>query len=85
MNNIMANTALDKALDAIYASLKNNHEELDERIAALKAVLQAENMASVEIDSTKIPHPNRQGRKIMESYFRKRGVIVTFSAASASA
>ena len=80
----MTSTALDKALEDIYASLKNDNEELDQRIIALKIVLRAQNAKSVEIDQAKIPQPNRQGRKMMQSYFQKRDVTITFSDAKAS-
>jgi len=80
----MTDTALDKALEDIYASLKNENEKLDQRILALKIILHAQKAKSVEIDLAKIPQPNRQGRKMMESYFAKRGVTVTFSDAKAT-
>lgn len=78
-------TPLEQALENIYASLHNNNEQIDQRIIALKIALKAENLPSVEIDSTKIPQPNRQGRKVMQSYFKKRGVVVTFKDVKASA
>lgn len=74
----MTNTALTQALEAIYASLQNDNEDLDQRIIALKIVLRAENKSSVEVDPARLPQPNRQGRKMMQSYFKKRGVAVTF-------
>ncbi|MDX1974109.1 MAG: hypothetical protein SFT92_00365 [Rickettsiales bacterium] len=80
----MTNAALDKALEDIYASLKNNNEQLDAKIVALKAVLQSQQVESVEVDPTKLVQPNRQGRKLMQSYFKKRGVIINFSSASHS-
>ena len=75
----MSTLNLKDATEAIYTSLANENDDLDQRILALKIVLKAQDMKSVEIDQTKIPQPNRQGRKMMESYFKKRGVIVTFS------
>ena len=79
----MTNTALDKALENIYSSLENDNEELDQLIIALKIILHAEKTKAVEIDPAKIPQPNRQGRKMMQSYFQKRGVTVTFADAKA--
>jgi len=78
MSKLMTNATLGETLEDIYASLKNDNEDLDQRIIALKIVLRAQNAKSVEIDPAKIPHPNRQGRKLMQSYFKKRGVVVTF-------
>lgn len=80
----MTNTALTKALEDIYASLHNDNENLDQLIIALKIILRAENMKSVDVDLAKIPQPNRQGRKMMQSYFAKRGVTVTFPEAKDS-
>lgn len=79
----MTNPALSKALEDIYASLQNDNEELDQRIVVLKALLHAQNMKSVEVDPARLPQPNRQGRKMMQSYFQKRGVTVTFPQAKA--
>lgn len=79
----MANAELEKALEAIYNSLKNDNEDIDARILALKTVMHAQGMKSVEVDPTKLAHPNRQGRKMMQSYFKKRGVVVTFAEVAA--
>jgi len=75
----MTNATLDQALEDIYASLKNNNEALDERIQTLKIALHARKEKSVEVDPTKLAQPNRQGRKMMQSYFKKRGVVINFS------
>lgn len=75
----MTNAAINKALEDIYASLENNNEGLDALILKLKILLRAENLKSVEVDATKIPQPNRQGRKVMQSYFQKRGVVISFA------
>lgn len=79
----MANAELEKALEDIYSSLKNDNEDIDARILALKIVMHAQGMKSVEVDPTKLAHPNRQGRKMMQSYFKKRGVVVTFAEVAA--
>ena len=39
----------------------------------------AESVASVSFEPGKLAQNNRQGRKLMQSYFRKRGVEVTFA------
>jgi hypothetical protein len=82
--NPMTNAALTKALEDIYASLHNDNEDLDQRIIALKILLHAEKTKAVEIDPAKIPQPNRQGRKMLQSYFQKRGITVIFSDRAAS-
>lgn len=74
----MTNAAINKALDDVYASLHKDNEGIDEKILALKIALFAEGKKSFEADPARLPHPNRQGRKMMQSYFKKRGVTVTF-------
>ncbi|MFO0389946.1 MAG: hypothetical protein ACK502_09565 [Alphaproteobacteria bacterium] len=74
----MTNAAINKALDDVYASLHNDNEGIDEKILALKIALFAEGKKSFEADPARLPHPNRQGRKMMQSYFKKRGLMVTF-------
>lgn len=69
---------IDQVLESIYASLHANNQNLDQHIAALKGALVAESKTSVMVDSTRLPQNNRQGRKIMQAYFRQRGVVVTF-------
>ena len=76
----MTNAALAQTLENIYTSLHNDNDNLDTHIAALKAVLTKEGLPSVEVDTSRLPQGNRQGRKLMESHFKKRGVLVTFSA-----
>lgn len=67
----------DQALENIYASLMNDNEDIDTHIGVLKNALGAEK--SVIVDPARLPQNNRQGRKMMQSYFKKRGVTVTFS------
>ena len=69
------------ALENIYASMKNDNEGLDEYIAALKLEMKARDESTVEVDTSKLVQPNRQGRKLMQSYFKQRGVVVTFAEA----
>jgi hypothetical protein len=70
---------IDQVLESIYASLHANNQNLDQHIAALKGALAAESKTSVvTVDPTRLPQNNRQGRKIMQAYFRQRGVVVTF-------
>ena len=67
----------EEALENIYISLQNNNEAIDEKIAELKAVLAPDK--SVTVDPSRLPQPNREGRKMMQSYFKKRGLIVNFA------
>lgn len=75
----MTTEALDQALEAIYASLNNDNFEIDLRIAELKAIAKSLGLKEVVVDATKIAQNNRQGRKTMQSYFKKRGVVVSFT------
>lgn len=76
----MADLTLAQAIDNIYTSLMANNEDIDTHIAALKGALAAEGVKEAVFDPAKLAQNNRQGRKMMQSYFKKRGVTVTFSA-----
>lgn len=66
------------AIDAIYESLKNDNEDIDLRIKDLKAALKEAGEKEAIFDADKLVQNNREGRKRMQSYFKKRGVKVTF-------
>ena len=70
-----------EALEEIYASLANDNVELDERIKAAKAALAAEGLKELVVEPGRLAQNNRQGRKLMQSYFKKKGVTVTFAGA----
>ncbi len=76
----MTAPTLDQAIENIYTSLHNNNDEIDAHIAALKAALAAAGQKEAVFDPAKLVQPNRQGRKMMESYFKKRGVAISFKA-----
>lgn len=69
----------EQALENIYTSLHNGNEDIDTHITALKTVLVANAEKSVTVDASRLPQNNRQGRKMMQSYFKKRGINVEFS------
>lgn len=75
----MSDITVSEAIDAIYASIKNDNEDLDTHIAALKAAMGREGAKEAVFDQTKLAQPNRQGRKLMQAYFKKKGVTVTFA------
>jgi hypothetical protein len=68
-----------EATENIYASLRADNAELDAHIAALKAALTREGIKQAVFDPTKLAQGNRSGRKLMQAYFRQRGVSVSFS------
>ena len=74
----MNEITVSDAIEAIYASLKNDNEELDNHIAALKAAMTREGIKEATFETSRLVQPNRQGRKLMQSYFRKKGVAVGF-------
>lgn len=69
-----------EALEKIYESLANDNLELDAAIRDLKAALAAEGLKEVIVEPARLAQNNRQGRKLMQSYFKKKGVTVTFAA-----
>lgn len=71
---------LEQAIENIYASLKADNVDLLEHIAALKAAMAREGVKEAVFEPGKLAQNNRQGRKLMQSFFRKKGVAVTFSA-----
>ncbi|MBU1304891.1 MAG: hypothetical protein KKF33_05150 [Alphaproteobacteria bacterium] len=76
----MSDITVSQAIDAIYVSIKNNNEDLDTHIAALKAAMAHEGVKEAVFEPAKLAQSNRQGRKIMQSYFKKKGVPVGFTA-----
>lgn len=71
---------IDATLENIYLALERNNEGLDAHIAELKKLLAAQGTNTVEVDTKRLVQGNRQGRRLMQTYFKKRGVIVTFAA-----
>jgi hypothetical protein len=69
---------LEDAIEAIYTSLNNNNDDIDENIAALKEAAKEVGVKEVTFKPDRLPQPNREGRLMMKSYFKKRGVAVTF-------
>jgi len=76
----VSDLTLAQATDNIYTAIKNNNEDLDLHIAALKAAMAREGAKEAVFEPAKLAQSNRQGRKIMQAYFKKKGVAVSFSA-----
>ncbi|ANN57478.1 hypothetical protein BFX40_29850 [Mesorhizobium sp. SEMIA 3007] len=68
-----------EATENIYASLRADNADIDAHIATLKAALTREGMKQAVFDPAKLAQNNRSGRKLMQAYFRQRGVSVSFS------
>lgn len=75
----MSDISYAEAIEAIYASIRNDNEDIDTHIAALKAAMTREGVKEATFETAKLAQPNRQGRKLMQAYFRKKGVSVSFS------
>lgn len=69
------------ALEQIYVSLANDNAELDPAIKALKTALAEAGLKEAVVEPTRLAQNNRQGRKLMQSYFKKKGVTVVFAGA----
>ncbi|NSY17172.1 hypothetical protein [Neorhizobium sp. AL 9.2.2] len=76
----MSEPTVAEATNRIYESLQANNADLDTHIATLKAALNQAGQKEAEFDPARIVQNNRQGRKLMQAYFRQRGVTVKFTA-----
>ncbi|AZO32643.1 MULTISPECIES: hypothetical protein [Mesorhizobium] len=68
-----------EATENIYASLRADNADIDAHIATLKAALSREGKKQAVFDPARLVQNNRAGRKLMQAYFRQRGVSVSFS------
>jgi hypothetical protein len=71
--------SVTEATDSIYASLQADNADIDIHIAALKRAMAREGLKEAVFDPAKLAQNNRSGRKMMQAYFRQRGVTVSFS------
>ena len=76
----MSEPTVTEATDKIYASLQSDNADIDEHIATLKLALAREGAKEAVFDPARLAQNNRSGRKMMQAYFRQRGVTVRFSA-----
>ncbi|NCT41207.1 MAG: hypothetical protein GW778_06065 [Alphaproteobacteria bacterium] len=75
----MAKT-LEDAKEAVYASLNADNEDIDAAIADLKTAMNEAGEKEAVFVPERLSQNNRAGRKMMQSYFKKRGVKVVFEA-----
>ena len=68
------------AINRIYESLQADNADIDAHIATLKAALAREGLKEAVFDPARLAQNNRSGRKLMQAYFRQRGVTVKYSA-----
>ncbi|MBD9389768.1 hypothetical protein IB237_21455 [Agrobacterium sp. AGB01] len=76
----MSEQTVAEVTDKIYASIQSDNSDIDLHIADLKQALAREGAKEAVFDPAKLAHNNRSGRKLMQAYFRQRGVTVKFSA-----
>ena len=68
------------ATNRIYESLQADNADIDAHIATLKAALTRAGLKEAVFEPNRLVQNNRSGRKLMQAYFRQRGVAVKFSA-----
>ena len=79
----MAASKLDQIKDDIYAAIAAENEGLDDAIKALKEEMKAQGEKTAMFEPARLVQNNRQGRQMMKSYFKKRGVVVKFDKSEA--
>ena len=70
--------SLDDAKEAVYASLGADNLDIDLHITNLKTAMADEGTKEAVFKPERLSQNNRAGRKMMQSYFKKRGVKVVF-------
>lgn len=71
--------SVEEATKAVYESLEANNLDIDLHIANLKSAMTTEGVKEATFQPDKLAQNNRAGRKMMQSYFKKRGVKVVFA------
>ncbi len=69
---------LEDAINAVYDSMTDDNQDIDMHIKNLKNTLKENSLKEAIFDPARLVQNNREGRKRMQSYFKKRGVKVTF-------
>ena len=69
---------IEEAKEAVYTSLENDNEDIDLHIANLKTAMKENGAKEASFKPERLSQNNRQGRKVMQAYFKKRGVKVVF-------
>jgi len=70
--------SLEEAKEAVYTSLETDNDDIDLHIANLKAAMLNAGEKEASFKPERLSQNNRAGRKMMQSYFKKRGVKVVF-------
>lgn len=75
----MSELTVADATNRIYQSLEADNADIDLHIAALREALKREGLKEVLLDPARLAQNNRSGRKLLQAYFRQRGVKVAFA------
>ena len=75
----MSNLSVQDATQAVYQSMIQDNVDIDLHIANLKNAMAAEGVKEFNADPAQLAQNNRAGRKMMQAYFKKRGVKVVFA------
>ena len=73
------NPSVKQALETIHTALNDNNVGLDAAIAAAKIALAEAGEKKLLMEKERLPQNNRQGRKMLQTYFKKRGVEVVYA------
>ena len=76
----MSDPTVAEATDRIYESLQANNADIDLHISTLKAALKGAGLKEAVFDPARLAQNNRIGRKLLQAYFRQRGVTVKYAA-----
>lgn len=77
-NATVSESTVADVINSIYESLQADNADIDAHIATLKAALAKEGLKEAVFDPARLVQNNRSGRKLMQAYFRQRGVTVKF-------
>lgn len=75
----MSALTVSQAIENVYTSLADDNRDINDHIDALKTALKAEGQTEAVFVPSRLAQNNRQGRKMMQAYFKKRGVNVAFA------
>ena len=71
---------IETALEGLYEALNkdDNNASVEGALFSLRDAMKDAGEKSVEIENDKLPNNTREGRRMLKSYAKKRGVAVTF-------
>lgn len=78
-NEPVSELTVADATNRIYQSLEADNQDIDLHIAELKEAMKRESLKEALLDPARLAQNNRSGRKLLQAYFRQRGVKVAFA------